>query len=80
MMEKSAVSETSNQDLSTESTAVAEPRGDSLERIFYYLSELDLEIGRKGKKKENSEYEERHGPVDLVDDLEDDLEEAVARL
>ena len=54
MMEKGAVSKTRKRELSDESAAGSEPGNGSLEQIFYYLSELDLDIGHNGEQKASS--------------------------
>jgi RNA polymerase primary sigma factor len=76
MMEKGAVSKTRKRELSAESAAGSEPSNGSLEQILYYLNELDLDIGHKGKQKANSGYGEGHVPAHLDDVLEEDGGEA----
>ncbi len=75
MMEKGAVSEARKRELSAESAAESESSGGSLEQIFYYLSELDLDIGHKGKQKSNAVYGEEHAPAHFDDALDEDGEE-----
>ena len=64
---------TGKRGLTGESAAEVVASGDgSLEQIFYFLSELDLDSARKGKGKPNAGYEAANVPEPIDDVLEEE--------